>query len=206
MAGNGLEPEQMIEIVDSTSNLIGFVSGTLPSAVINDDNIVMIDPNDESESDSHSDTLSIGPETPPEITPDKDIVRIHHTNANHDSDHDSDSDALSIGPDAPPNIPSDNDNTLSSQESTFDETETYEIIDELLNEDNEPARPAIPIVNYAGDLENADDYADCWEWQLKDKGSSCGPFLLVQSSIYYRMQISLRLFLKHCLTHQCGQH
>ena len=42
-----------------------------------------------------------------------------------------DSDTLSIGPDASPNIPSDNDNTLSSQESTYDETETYEIIDEL---------------------------------------------------------------------------
>ena len=178
---NGLEPEQMIEMVDSTNNLIGFISGTLPNAVINDGNIVMIDPNDELESDSHSDTLSVGPETPPEIPPDKDIVRIHHTNANHDSDRDSDT--LSIGPDAPPNIPSDNDNTLSSQESTFDETETYEIIDELLNEDNEPARPAIPIVNYAGNLENADDYADGWEWQLEDKGSSCGPFLL-DSKLY----------------------
>ena len=33
MAGNGLEPEQMIEIVDSTNNLTGYVSGTLPNAV-----------------------------------------------------------------------------------------------------------------------------------------------------------------------------
>ena len=48
MVGNGLEPEQMIEIVDSTNNSIGFVSGTLPNAVINDDNIVMIVPNDAS--------------------------------------------------------------------------------------------------------------------------------------------------------------
>ena len=56
-----------------------------------------------------------------------------------------------------------------------DETETYEIIDEFLNEDNEPA---IPIVNYAGNVEKADDYANGWEWQLEDKGSSCGPFLL----------------------------
>ena len=135
----------------------------------------MIDANDESESDSHSDTLSIQPEAPPEIPADKDIVTIDHTDANHDSDLDSDSDTFSIGPDAPPDIPSDNDNTLSSQESTCDETETDEIIDELLNEDNEPA---IPIVNYAGDIENADDYADGWEWQLEDKGSSCGPFLL----------------------------
>ena len=77
-----------------------------------------------------------------------------------------------------PNIASDKDNTLSSQESTCDETETYKIIDEFLNEDNEPATPAIPIVNYAGDVENADDYANSWEWQLEDKGSSCGPFLL----------------------------
>ena len=88
------------------------------------------------------------------------------------------SDTLSIGPDAPPDIPPDKDNTLSSQESTCDETETYEIIDEFLNEDNEPATPAIPIVNYAGDVENADDYANGWEWQLEDKGSRCGPFLL----------------------------
>ena len=29
---------------------------------------------------------------------------------------------------------------------------------------------------------------------------------LIQSSIYNRLEISLRLFLKHCLTHQCGQH
>ena len=56
----------------------------------------------------------------------------------------SDSDTLSLGPDAPPNIPTDNDNTLSPHESTYNETDTYEIIDELLNEDNEPATPAIP--------------------------------------------------------------
>ena len=171
MAGIGLEPEQMIEIVDSTNNLIGYVSGTLPNAVTND-NIVTIDANDESESDSNSDTIR--PEAPPEIPADKDIVTIDHTHANHDSDLDSDSDTLSIGQDAPPNILYDNDNTLSSQESTCDETETYEIIDELLNEDNEPTTPAITIVNYPGDIENADDYANGWEWQLEDKGSSCG--------------------------------
>ena len=177
MVGIGLEPEQMIEIVDSTNNLIGYVSGTLPNAVTNHDNIVMIDANDELESDSNSDTLSIQPEASPEIPADKDIVTIDHTHANHDSDLDSDSDTLSIGQDAPPNILSDNDNdnTLSSQESTYDETETYEIIDELLNEDNEPTTPAIPIVNYAGDIENADDYANGWEWQLEDNDSSCGP-------------------------------
>ena len=124
MAGIGLEPEQMIEIVDSTNNLIGYVSGTLPNAVTNHDNIVTIDANDESESDSNSDT--IWPEAPPEIPADKDIVTMDHTHANHDSDLDSDSDTLSIGQDAPPNILSDNDNdnTLSSQESTCDETET----------------------------------------------------------------------------------
>ena len=124
MAGIGLEPEQMIEIIDSTNNLIGYVSGTLPNAVTNYDNIVTIDANDESESDSNSDTLSIWPETPPEIPADKDIVTIDHTHANHDSDLDSDT--LSIGQDAPPNILSDNDNdnTLSFQESTYDETET----------------------------------------------------------------------------------
>ena len=178
MVGNGFELEQMKEIVDSTNDLIGYVSGTLPNAVTNHDNIVTINANDESESDSHSDTLSIQPEAPPEIPADKDIATINHTDANHDSDLDSDSDTLSIGSDAPSDIPSDNDNTLSSQESTYNESETYEIIDELLNEDNEPARPVIPIVNYAGDIENADDYADGWEWQLEDKGSSCGPFLL----------------------------
>ena len=162
----------MIEIVDSTNNLIGYVNGTLPNAVTNHDNIVMIDANDELESDSNSDTIR--PEAQPEIPADKDIVTIDNTHANHDSDRDSDSDTLSIGQDAPPNILSDNDNdnTLSSQESTCDETETYEIIDELLNEDNEPA---IPIVNYPGNIENADDYANGWEWQLEDKGSSCGP-------------------------------
>ena len=96
MVGNGLELEQMIEIVDSTNHLIGYVSGTLPNAVTNHDNIVTIDANDESESDSHSDTLSIWPEAPPEIPADKDIVTIDHTDANHDSDLDSDSDTLSI--------------------------------------------------------------------------------------------------------------
>ena len=82
MAGNGLELEQMIEIVDSTNNLIGYVSGTLPNANTNHDNIIMIDTNDELESDSHSDTLSIWPEAPPEIPADKDIVMIDHTDAN----------------------------------------------------------------------------------------------------------------------------
>ena len=78
MAGNDLEPEKMIEIVDSTNNLIGYVSGTLPNAVTNpnaDDNIVTIDHthanHDDSEGDS--DTLSIGPEAPPRIPSDKDI-------------------------------------------------------------------------------------------------------------------------------------
>ena len=108
-------------------------------------------------------------------------------------------------PDTPPDIPSDNNNTLSSQENTYDETETYEIIDELLNEDNEPARPAIPIVNYAGNIENADDYADGWEWQLENKGSNCGPFLL-DSKLNIQSNANARLFLKHCLTIQCGQH
>ena len=94
MVGIGLEPEQMIEIVDSTNSLIGYVSGTLPNAVTDHDNIVTIDANDELESDSNSDT--IWPEAPPEIPADKDIVMIDHTHANHDSDLDSDSDTLSI--------------------------------------------------------------------------------------------------------------
>ena len=149
MAGNGLEPEQLIEIVDSTKNFIGYVSGTLPNA-ITDDNIVILDHTDANHDDLEcdSDTLSIRPEAPPEIPSDKDIVTIDHTHANHDDsdgDSESDSDTLSIGPDAPPNIASDKDNTLSSQESTYDETVTYEIIDEFLNEDNKPATPAIPI-------------------------------------------------------------
>ena len=208
MVGNGLEPEQLIEIVDSTNNFIGYVSGTLPNAVT-DDNIVILDHTDANHGDSEcdSDTLSIGPEAPPEIPSDKDIVTIDHTHANHgdsDGDSESDSDTLSIGPDAPPDIPAYNDNTLSSQESTCDETDTYEIIDELLNEDNEPA---IPIVNYAGDVENADDYTNGWEWQLEDKGSSCGPFLLDSKlNIQSNANQPETFFLKHCLMHQCGQH
>ena len=121
MAGNGLEPEQLIEIVDSTKNFIGNVSGTLPNAVT-DDNIVILDHMDANHDDSKcdSDTLSIGPGAPPEILSDKAIVTIDHTHANHDdsdgdSESESDSDTLSIGPDAPPNIPSDKDNTLKKQ-------------------------------------------------------------------------------------------
>ena len=178
MAGNGLKPEQLIEIVDSTNNIIGYVSGTLPNAVT-DDNIVILDHIDANHDDLEcdSDALSIGPEALPKIPSDKDIVTIDHTHVNHD-DSDGDSDTLSIGPEAPPNIASDKDNTLSSQENTCDETETYENIDEFLIEDNELSTPAVPIVNYAGNVENADDYANGWEWQLEDKGSSCGPFLL----------------------------
>ena len=175
MVGNGLETEQMIEIVDSTNYLVEYVSGTLLDACTNpnaDDNIVTIEHIDA----NHDDSEVIGPEAPPKIPSDKDIVTSYHTDANHD-DSNGDSDTLSIGPDAPPDIPSDNDNTLSSHESTYGETDTYEIIDELLNEDNGQAIPAIPIVNYAGDIENDDDYADGWEWQLEDKGSSCGPLL-----------------------------
>ena len=168
MAGNGLEPEpeQLIEIVDSTNNFIGYVSGTLPNAVA-DDNIVIFD----------------------------------HMDGNHD-DSEYDSDKLSIQPDATPDIPV--DNTLSSQESTYDETDTYEIIDELINEDNEPATPAIAIVNYSGNVENADDYANGWEWQLEDKGSSCGPFLLDLKLNIQSNATQPETFLKHCLTHQCG--
>ena len=148
MVRNGLEPEQLIEIVDFTNNLVGYVSGTLPNVDKDDDH---------DNSQCNSDILDIGPEAPHDIPSDKDIV----THANHDdSDRYTDSDTLSIGPDAPPKIPSDNDNTLSSQESTDDETETYKIIDELLNEDNVPATPAIPIVNYPSDVENVDDYAN----------------------------------------------
>ena len=171
MVGNGIEPEQFIEIVNSTNNLVGYVSGTLPNADTHN-NIVILDDHDNSECDS--DILDIVPEAPPDILSDKDIV----THANHDdSDCDTDCDTPSIGPDAPPNIPSDNDNTLSSQEGTDDETETYEIIDEILNKDNVPATPAIPIVNYPSDVENVDDYANGWEWQLEDKDLSWGPFL-----------------------------
>ena len=144
--GKWFKTEQLIEIVDSTNNLIGYVSGTFPN-VVADDNTVILDHADANHYDSECDS-DIGPEAPPKIPSDKDIVMIDHTHANHDdSDGDSDSDTLSIGPDAPPDIPSDTDNTLSSQESTYDETETDEIIDELLNEDNDPATPAIPIVN-----------------------------------------------------------
>ena len=103
MAGNGLEPEQLIEIVDSTNNFIGYVSGTLPN-VVTDDNIVILDHMDAHHDDSEcdSDTLSIGSEALPKIPSDKDIIMIDHTHANHDdSDGDSDSDTLSIGPDAP---------------------------------------------------------------------------------------------------------
>ena len=201
MAGNGLEGEQFIEVVDSTNNLVGYVSGTLPEAVT-DDNIVILDNNNDSECNSDSDTLSIGPEAPPDIPSDKDIATSAHT----DIESNSDSDTISIGPDVPPNIPSDNDNTLSSQESTHDESDTYEIIDELLNEDNEPTMPVIPIVNYAGDIENADDYTNGWEWQLEDKGSSCGPFLLDSKLNIQSNENQPETFLKHCLTHQCGQH
>ena len=42
MVGNGLEPEQLTEIVNSTNNFIGYISGTLPNAVA-DDNIVILD-------------------------------------------------------------------------------------------------------------------------------------------------------------------
>ena len=122
MVGNGLEPEpeQLIEIVDSTNNFIGYVSGTLPN-VVADDNIVIFNHMDGNHDDSEydSDTLSIGPEAPPKIPSDNDIVTIDHTHANRDdSDGDSESDTLSIQPDATPDIPIDNDNTLSSQEST----------------------------------------------------------------------------------------
>ena len=170
MAGNSLEPEQLIEIVDSTNNLVGYLSGTFPNADKDDNIVIMITQN------AIVIYLILDQRFhPTDIPSDKDIV----THANRDdSDCYTDSDTFSIGPDAPPKIPSDNDNTLSSQESTDDETETYEIIDELLNEDNVPATPAIPIVNYPGDVENIDDYANGWEWQLEDKGSSCGSFLL----------------------------
>ena len=128
MVGNGLEPEQLIEIVDSTNNFIGYASGTLPNAVT-DDNIVILGHTDANHDDlkCDSDALSIWPEALPEIPSDKDIVTIDHTHANHDDsdgDSESDSDTLSIGPDAPPDIASDKDNSLSSQESIYDETET----------------------------------------------------------------------------------
>ena len=85
MVGNDLEPEQLIEIVDSTNNFIGYVSGTLPN-VVTDDNIVILDHTNANHDDleCNSDALSIGPEAPPEIPSDKDIVTIDNTHANHD--------------------------------------------------------------------------------------------------------------------------
>ena len=37
--------------------------------------------------------------------------------------------------------------------------------------------PQIPIVNYAGDVEHKEDFENGWEWNEKDPGSSCGPFI-----------------------------
>ena len=96
MVGNSLEPEQIIEIVDSTNNLVGYVSRTLPDAFANpntDDNIVTIEHID----DNHDDSELIGPEAPPKIPSDKDIVMSYHADANHDdSNGDSDSDTLRL--------------------------------------------------------------------------------------------------------------
>ena len=97
----------------------------------------------------------------------------------HDNDHDTDS-TISVGPEAPPEIPSDikmdtdNNNILSPAENRDNESDSYEIITEC---QNQPNQPSINILNYPADIENADDYANGWEWQLEDKGSSCGPFL-----------------------------
>ena len=69
-----------------------------------------------------------------------------------------------------------------------------------------PATSVIPIVNCPGNVENVDDYANGWEWQLEDKGSSCGPFLLNSKLNIQSNANQPETFLKHCLTHQCGQH
>ena len=104
-----------------------------------------------------------------------------HDNDEHDNDHDHDTDStICVGPEAPPEIPSDidmdtnNNNILSPAENSDNESDSCEIITEC---QNQPNQPSINIINYPADIENADDYADGWEWQLEDKGSSCGPFL-----------------------------
>ena len=98
-----------------------------------------------------------------------------HDNHEHDNDHDTDS-TISVGPEILSDIDMDidNHNTQSPFENSDNESDSYEIITEC---QNQPNQPSINILNYPADIENADDYADGWERQLEDKGSSCGPFL-----------------------------
>ena len=44
-------------------------------------------------------------------------------------------------------------------------------------ENNPNSRPQIHIRNYARDVEHEDDFGNGWNWDEKDPGSSCGPYI-----------------------------
>ena len=63
-------------------------------------------------------------------------------------------------------------------EDDIEDQEHYMVYQEENNGiENNIYLPQIPIVNYAGDVEHKEDFANGWEWTEKDPGSSCGPFI-----------------------------
>ena len=90
MAENTLE--QLIEVVDASNALIGYVSGILPQK---DDSVTIDDDMNDHDNDEHDhdtdSTISVGPEAPPEISSDIDMDTDNNTlsqaeNSNNESD------------------------------------------------------------------------------------------------------------------------
>ena len=75
---------------------------------------------------------------------------------------------------------SDQNNSFSEvheDDSDSEDGDHYIVYQEENNRNENNFLPEIPIVNYAGDVEHEEDFGNGWEWNEKDPGSSCGPFI-----------------------------
>ena len=71
------------------------------------------------------------------------------------------------------------ENDAGSQDVHDSEDDNYIVYEEENNriENNPNPRPQIHIRNYAHDVEHEDDFGNGWNWDEKDPGSSCGPYI-----------------------------
>ena len=77
-----------------------------------------------------------------------------------------------------------NAHSEENEDDSEEDQEHYMVYQEENNGvDNNIHLPQIPIVNYVGDVEHEEDFANGWEWTERDPGSSCGPFISQQGLV-----------------------
>ena len=71
------------------------------------------------------------------------------------------------------------ENDAGIQDVHDSEDDNYIVYEEGNNriENNPNPHPQIHIQNYARDVEHEDDFGNGWNWDEKDPGSSCGPYI-----------------------------